>query len=231
MATRTLEIHIVFAFLTGLAVVTQAQAQSTDQPDELQAIYACKSISGASQRLACYDNSVGRFEAAERSGDVVTISKSAIEKVERDAFGFNIPSLPSLGKIFGGNDKTAKPTKHQKSKNDLTDPVETAPTKSVELKQTPSEPTIPPAILNKPKASDVTEVTLNIRKTTEFGYKRTRFFMNNGQVWEQTNTTKVKIPKIKNGKAHTAEISKGALGSFFLKINGKGAAIRVRRVR
>ena len=55
--------------------------------------------------------------------------------------------------------------------------------------------------------------------------------MTNGQVWEQTDRTNVRIPKVRDGKTNNAEISKASLGSFFLRVNGKGSAIRVRRVR
>jgi len=217
----------ICAILSLLTLDSQAFAQSSSQPDELQAIYACKSIEDAGKRLACYDSSVGRFEAAEKSGEVVTVSKTAIEKVERDAFGFNIPSLPSLGKLFGGSDKAGK----RKKKNALTDPVKKAPDQEVELKPTPSTPTQASLIPAKPKTSKITDVTLDIRKTTEFGYKKTRFFMTNGQVWEQTDSIDVRIPKVRNGKSNTVKISKASLGSFFLRVNGKGSAIRVRRVR
>jgi len=214
----------ICSLLSFVTLDTQALAQSSAQPDELQAIYACKTIEDAKKRLACYDSSVGRFEAAEKSGDV---SKTAIEKVERDAFGFNIPSLPSLGKLFGGSDKAGK----RKKKNALTDPVKKAPDQEVELKPTPSTPTQASLIPAKPKTNKITDVTLDIRKTTEFGYKKTRFFMTNGQVWEQIDSTKVRVPKVRNGMVNTVEISKAALGSFLLRVNGKGVAIRVRRVR
>jgi len=99
----------------------QALAQIGGQPDELQAIYQCKSIADSMKRLECYDNSVGRFQAAEKSGAVLTVSKADIENVERDAFGFNIPSLPKLGRIFGGGkDKVALKTEKE---SDLTAPV------------------------------------------------------------------------------------------------------------
>jgi len=55
--------------------------------------------------------------------------------------------------------------------------------------------------------------------------------MTNGQVWEQTDSIDVRIPKVRNGKSNTVKISKASLGSFFLRVNGKGSAIRVRRVR
>jgi len=202
-----------------ISIGSFAFAQSASQPDELQAIYSCKSISDPQERLACYDNSVGRFEAAEKSGAVVTVSKTAIEKVERDAFGFNIPSLPSLGGLFGGGSKkTVK-------ENDLT-----APVKKASIPKEPSSSVSLPKI-SKPEPSDITDVNLTVRKTTEFGRGKTRFFMTNGQVWEQVGSIRGRIPKVKEGKTTTAEISKAALGSFFLRVNGKGGAIRVRRVR
>lgn len=226
MSKSKLLTSVIFVFVFLAASHFHAFAQSAKKPNELQAIYACKSITDAQKRLACYDASVGRFEAAEKSGEVVTISKTAIEEVKRDAFGFNLPSLPSLGKIFGGNDKSeTKPMKAARE-NDLT-----APVKEAERTRTAKSP-LKPATLNKNSTtSTVTEVTLDIRKTTEFGYKKTRFFMTNGQVWEQTDGTKIRIPKVRNEIANTAKISKASLGSFFLRINGKGSAIRVRRVR
>lgn len=214
---------------TSLALIVfvapQAFAQSSGQPDELQAIYACKSIADSQERLSCYDKSVGRFQAAEKSGEVVTVSKTAIEKVERDAFGFNIPSLPSLNRLFGSKGKSPKP-KSAKKQNDLTAPLKQAETMPA------IDSTTPP--INKPvqpQPSDINAVTLEIRKTAEFGYKRTRFFMDNGQVWEQVDDKKVRVPKVRNDKANTAAISKAALGSYLLRVNGKGTAIRVRRVR
>lgn len=220
----------LFIFASANMVAMPASAQSSAQPDELQAIYACKSISDAQKRLACYDNSVGRFEAAEKSGEVVTVSKTAIEKVERDAFGFNIPSLPSLGGLFGGGKNKSTADKKPKA-NPLTDAPISEPAKSAELKPTPVAPTVPPEKSKRPESSKVTEVTLEIRKTTEFGYQKTRFFMSNGQVWEQSDSSKVRIPKVRNGKNNSATISKASLGSFFLRVNGKGPAVRVRRVR
>jgi hypothetical protein len=59
-------------------------------------VYACAAISGDEERLSCYDAAVGRLKAAEESGEVTTITRSDVEKVKRESFGFSIPSLPSL---------------------------------------------------------------------------------------------------------------------------------------
>ena len=209
-----------------LTLCPLAQAQSTAQPSEVQAIYACKSIAAAAERLACYDKSVGRLEAAEKSGEVLTISKEAIEKVEKDAFGFNIPSLPSLSRIFGREEKSRDNQERVNKENALTEPVKEATRKNNDV-----APSKPPVLNTRPKPSIVDKVALEIRKVTEFGYKKKRFIMSNGQVWEQIGTSKIRIPKLKDGQNNTAHIRNGAVGSFLLQINGNGAAIRVRRVR
>jgi len=216
------------------SLASSATAQDISLPAEIAKLYACKAISDADARLACYDGAVGKLETAQNAGEVVTVSKTQVENVEREAFGFNIPSLPSLGKLFGGSSK-AKALKTPKD-NPLTSPVKPPqvkspePVKTAEIPDIRSEPT-PAPVISAPKASDVKKVSLALRKTTEFGYKKTRFFFENGQVWEQTDAIKLRVPKVRNGVANNAVISKASLGSFFLRVNGKGTAVRVRRVR
>jgi len=215
-----------------------SHAQSTGQPAELEAIYACKAKSNPTDRLQCYDQAVGRFEAAQNAGSVVTVSKTQVENIERDAFGFNIPSLPSLGRLFGGSKKSAAAPKENK----LTAPVKsTKPQtaaailpkvkKSAELPAIKNTPIVKKPNPIAPQPSDIKSVELEISKTAEFGYNKTRFFFSNGQVWEQADSKKIRIPKVRNDTANTAKITKASLGSFLLRVNGKGQAIRVRRVR
>jgi len=209
---------------TAILFSSQTSAQVADQPAEISAIYNCKAEIDPTKRLACYDAAVGRLEIAQKTGEVVAVSKTQVENVEREAFGFNIPSLPSLGNLFGSGQKS---TKQEKPKdNPLTAPVKTA-----EIPDAITTPSTPPATIAPPKASEIKDVTLTLQKTTEFGYKKTRFFFTNGQVWEQTDGTKVRVPKVRNNVANQARISKASLGSFFLRVNGKGTAVRVRRVR
>jgi len=185
-----------------------AQAQSAAQPIEISAVYACKDLADPMKRLECYDNAVGRLQAAEESGEVVTVSKTEVEKVERDAFGFNIPSLPKLGKLFGG--------KKSAETEDITnkDPKE----RRKKSKNGGFE------------GPDMDKVTLELRKVAKFGYDKKRFYFTNGQVWEQVNGGSFRVIKSKDAPT-TAVISKAALGSFTLRINDSGKSLRVRRVR
>ena len=217
--------NFLISVIMGLFAVNVASAQVGETPDELIAIYKCKSIEKPEIRLECYDNAVERFEKADNDGELVTVSKAKIQNVEREAFGFNIPSLSSINRIFGLKEKSEidAVTAEIKDKNDLKASVKKPNT----LKKSPKKK----VKKQKIKVKNIDEVVLNIKKTTVFGYKKTRFFMTNGQVWEQIDTTRVKIPRAKNNKANTALISKGAIGSFLLRINSRGVAIRVKRVR
>ncbi len=91
--------------LTALVLVAGGGvAAAQDTP--LGEVYACAEITDDTERLACYDASVGRVKAAETSGEFTAVTKGEIEQVQRDAFGFSMPSLPrlSLPRFGGGGD-------------------------------------------------------------------------------------------------------------------------------
>lgn len=204
-------------------------AQDLNIPDELAAIYSCKSIENGPDRLSCYDNAVGKFEEAEKSGQVVTVDKESIETVERDAFGFNIPSL-SLKKLFGGGKKRSEETKvsEEAKASEGINPPDVPSSAQAETKVS-SKPAAKKKRV-KPDTSDVTEVLLTIDRWESLRNKRVRFYMTNGQVWEQIGGSGVRVPKVRNGKPNTAKIIKASLGSYLIRVNEKGRAERVRRV-
>jgi len=67
-----------------------------------------------------------------------------------------------------------------------------------------------------------------IMKVEKNARKRAIFYLENGQVWEQTQSGYVYVNKKKQNIAH---IKKAALGGFKLRINDKGTLIRVRRIK
>jgi len=100
--------------LSAILIFTQAatsSAQSEAQPEaaaSTEAIYACAALPEDAARLACYDEAVGRLQAAEQAGEVTTITKAEIEDVQREAFGFNLPTLPRLTLPKFGRSATAE---------------------------------------------------------------------------------------------------------------------------
>jgi hypothetical protein len=76
------------------------------------------------------------------------------------------------------------------------------------------------------KLQPLDKVTLAIKEISTAADGRYRVAMENGQVWRQTDDIKLGGLSQKN---LTAEIRKGALGTFVMKI-GNRSAIRVKRV-
>lgn len=86
---RALIILAAMAATLPLAAVAET-ASETD------AVYACIDIETDDDRLACYDEAVGRLKTAEDTGEITTVSRTEVEQVQREAFGFSLPSLPSF---------------------------------------------------------------------------------------------------------------------------------------
>ena len=95
--------RIVLAALAFIAiavpVAAQQQTPPAANPGVLDQVYSCRGISDEAQRLACYDGAVGRLQEAQNTGNLVAVDRGQAQEMDRDAFGF---SLPSLSRIFGG---------------------------------------------------------------------------------------------------------------------------------
>lgn len=170
---------VVCAVLTGLLPIASSQEGSPANP--LVAVYACASLTDSEQRLACFDEAVGRLKSAEDAREVKVISKAEAEQVRQESFGFNLPSLPTL--FSGGED-------------------------SDETK--------------------IERVTLAVTKVETDLEGRLRVTLENGAVWQQIDSNRVKI--FRNDTVKEATISAASLGSFLLRLDDR-RAFRARRVQ
>ncbi len=76
------------------------------------------------------------------------------------------------------------------------------------------------------KDTEVTEVNLPVKSITQSADGKYRFTMENGQIWKQTDTTKLRA--IGSGP-WTAQIREASLGSYLLTL-GNSRAVRVQRM-
>ena len=119
--------------------------------------------------------------------------------------------VPELKKA-GGAEPAAKAPQEPQAQSALTAPV--------------LSPAEAKAAITAKREAEVSRVALPV-KTIETGRDgKYRFTMENGQVWRQLDT--VKLRNLGNGP-WTAEIRKAALGSYLLTVN-KLAAVSVERV-
>jgi hypothetical protein len=159
-------------------------------------LYKCRAIADVTERAACYDKAVDALQTAETSGQVVVVDAVKVQQLKREAFGFDLPSLPALSAVIP----------------------------NISLSTLVGE-RAGAADANEP---DVREANLDI-ETIEIDARGNRVFrMANGQVWRELNATGAWTPKQGPMKA---EIKLGAMGSYLLRVNGKGVAFRVQRER
>lgn len=88
--------------VAALAFNAQAQDQSAPSPqgNYLDRLKECQAVENNDERLACYDQAVGRVVKATEEGEVRLLDSEDVKKTRRSLFGFN---LPKIG-IFGGGD-------------------------------------------------------------------------------------------------------------------------------
>ena len=86
-----------------VAVLAAPLSAWSQQPTDT--VYACADISEDVERLACYDQAVGRLKQAEEAGEITTVTREQVEEARRDSFGFSMPSFPSLAlsRMDGGD--------------------------------------------------------------------------------------------------------------------------------
>lgn len=84
------------AFLVG----GEAAAQRPATP--LSPIYACANQTDDAARLQCYDQAVTQLRAAEQTGQVLAVDREQVAALERESFGFQLPSLSSMLPNFNG---------------------------------------------------------------------------------------------------------------------------------
>lgn len=93
--------YVYVSAITGGMLLGCASWAQESSP--LETIYACSSIESDAERLACYDDAVGRTQTAQEAGEFTTVTRQEAEDVQRDTFGFSLPSLPRFNlPTFGG---------------------------------------------------------------------------------------------------------------------------------
>ena len=147
------------------------------------------------------------------------MTREDVEQERRNSFGFATSTFSSVRNLFSGG--SADAGEETGSNDDVT-----------QLAQTPSSGTAPtPRRSVSNPIEDLEILSASLVKTEEFGYQRTRFFLSNGQVWDQQEAGRFRVPRTSGGEQNTAEIRRGALGSYILQVNGEGKSIPVKRRR
>ncbi|MEQ1617993.1 MAG: hypothetical protein ABL883_06575 [Terricaulis sp.] len=87
---------LALTLMASFALPAAAQTAEESTPEALSAAYRCAEISEDAARLACYDRAINRLQEAETQGQIVAVDRAQAATIERDAFGFHLPSLSAL---------------------------------------------------------------------------------------------------------------------------------------
>lgn len=82
-----------------------ARTVQTGTPAQVQRLMACRSITAADQRLACYDRETAAMNQAIVNKDLYMVDKERARAAGRSLFGF---SIPNFGGLFGNNDDVSQ---------------------------------------------------------------------------------------------------------------------------
>ena len=99
---------IVVASSVALVAAGTADARKpteTGTPAQVQRLMACRAITGAEQRLACYDRETAAINQAIASKDLVVVDKEKARAAGRSLFGF---SIPDFGGLLGGGSEISQ---------------------------------------------------------------------------------------------------------------------------
>lgn len=96
--------HAVTALaLAALAAAPAAAKEkiATPTPPVYRAVIDCRTLTDPTERLACFDRTVGEMAKANEAKDLVVLDREAMRETRRGLFGFSLPKL----KLFGGGDE------------------------------------------------------------------------------------------------------------------------------
>ena len=214
---------MVRALLLGASLSLLAAAASDaqqEQPvdDSDNPVLQCLGIENDEERLRCFDRAVraqaerqaAQPSATQAGGQPAVTEEAEVAERESRRFGLPRPSFPNLSfpDLFGGADREDNQRSGEAGEFANAGP------------QT--------QILARSDDGDIRRVMMTVQDVEVIGYDTHRFFMTNGQVWEETSPYAVRIPRV-NGPL-TVEIERGAVGGYLMRLDGRGRALRVRRV-
>lgn len=185
-----------------LVTVSGASFAQGEPAGPVESVLACQSIEDAQRRLACFDETSAALSSALGGGELTVIERATTLAVERESFGSAIGNpLRLFSAMTGGRSGTGDlPTRYE-------DGVEAVRTEDGEI--------------------DVLR-GLAVRNVAQDPYGRLVVTLENGQIWRQTDSRRVPLPRAGNEPV-TLEIRRGALGSFFMTLSYHSSQIRARR--
>lgn len=200
-----MNVRLLFLIAPAL-IVAPATAQSADSP--LTPLFECRDIPNDTERLACLDAAVDALRGETESGEVVAVDRGQIESAEEATFGLTIPGFRLPGLPGFGNDD-------EETDMAVSEPEAGSPDRVVTRNED--------GAIDRIENLAVAEFTLTNRD-------KVQVVLANGQVWRQTDGTRVQRPRSRDMDELTVTIRAGSFGSYFLQLSNGGRWFRAERI-
>ncbi len=200
-----MNVRLLF-LIAPVLIVAPATAQSADSP--LTPLFECRDIPNDAERLTCLDAAVDALRGETESGEVVAVDRGQIESAEEATFGLSIPGFRLPGLPGFGNDD---------AETDLavSEPEAGSPDRVVTRNDNGS--------IDRIENLAVAEFSLTNRD-------KAQIVLANGQVWRQTDGTRVQRPRSRDMDDLTVTIRSGSFGAYFLQLSNGGRWFRAERI-
>jgi hypothetical protein len=192
----------VLAAASVLAAMSGAASAQT-RPAAVSDLMQCRTVTDTAERARCFDERAAALDQALQDGSLVVVDAAAMEADRQRSFGLTSVNIGGLlpSMSLGAAD-TARELADSSGRE-----VDVTRREDGEIQQLSG--LLVSAVRAGPDGKLV--VTLD-----------------NGQVWRQTDDRRLPIPR--RDAEVTAEIERGAKGSFFLRLSHRpGVSIRARR--
>ena len=189
----------------GPAAAQTAQAAEAAQPAQAlpAELFACRDISAADERLACYDRAVRRH-AGERSPQASGPRPPAAETPPASARA-PTPDAGRRGADPGGGAETAP----------LPSPAELFGRDPADIQRRMDQAA---------GREELQQITGEVVELIEIAPDRIAVKLDNGQIWRQTDPARFFLRE-----GHAVEIRRATLGSYMMSRTGSSRSIRVER--
>lgn len=191
--------------LAGLIVLVAVSGAASAQSMPLEkAIADCAAVSGASERLECFDALAGRLQAAPRQTTSAAPPPNAIVQA---------PSASAPATVAASAAVTSP-----------------APSASPVAKFGAEGLTAAPATASNDTPAELEEIQAKVVAVQYSSLGRFTISLDNGQVWRQQDGDS-KRAQFRSKGGETVSISRGFLGSYNLVIETRTGLYKVKRVR
>jgi hypothetical protein len=177
----------------------------------MESLLSCRLIEDSQARLACQDDGLAALSQALDSGRVVLVEREAIRNVGRESFGLSLPSIDSLGNLFGRRSDDGQALAQTEAES-----------------ETSAEDGTVTVFDDTGAVDEIRGLTVERVATDRVG--KLTIHLENGQVWRQTDTESVSVRR-SHLDGLTATINRGALGSYFMTLSHNSRRFRAERLR